>query len=574
MPYTQGNRKIEASGLQRLERGDWGLKNMALYRIVIIVKMMLKFFFQLTLFQRRYQNRREEADVQSKFEQLLQKQASEYRETALRLEGLLIKLGQFLSSRADILPKVFLNELESLVDRVPPVSWEQAKHVLDEEWGDNYEEILHKISIEPIASASIGEVYHGYLHNGDSVAVKIRRPGIEKIIKTDFKAIRIVLWFAKHFTSYGKQFNLPQLYREMKAVISDELDFKKELKNGVYFQRRYEDFDDVHIPSYYRDYSTKRVLVMEWIEGAKVTDTPFLSLHGINREALAERLLKVFLEQLLQEGKFHADPHQGNLLVEADGTVVLIDFGMVGEIKKQDTVSIRRLVEGIIIDDYDKVIDALQDLRFLLPHANKERLKEVLANLVELYAEQGASQLDEEGIEQLLIDIQSLVKEEPIQFPSEFAFFGRAISTFVGILYSVNPTIKILDVSKPLIMEWLENHQEAGASSIPKMLREYMTPLLRLPNRLEQALMEPAKQREWEYEKEKQKQTISYRQGRSRDAFIVALTSLIGLYIGIWMHQKPMIYLSGGLAFFSLVFYIRSLVLYRRLINTFHRKGD
>ncbi|WNF38867.1 AarF/UbiB family protein [Bacillaceae bacterium IKA-2] len=164
------------------------MKKIAFYRIIVIVLMAVKFFVQVVLFQKRYQKNWTD-DVQRKWELLLKHQAAEYRRTALKLEGLLIKVGQFLSTRADIMPAVFLKELEDLVDRIPSVSWEQAKAVLEEEWNTDYGDIIHKISAEPVASASIGEVYHGYLHNGDSIAIKIQRPGIEKIILTDFKCI-------------------------------------------------------------------------------------------------------------------------------------------------------------------------------------------------------------------------------------------------------------------------------------------------------------------------------------------------------------------------------------------------
>ncbi|MBM7579804.1 ABC1 kinase family protein [Jeotgalibacillus terrae] len=283
------------------------MKKIAGYRIYKIVTMAVKFFLQVYFFNRRYRGRWDPS-VEKKWSDLAGKQAREYKQTSLKLEGLMIKVGQFLSTRADIMPRSFILELEGLTDRVPPVPWEKAKEVIESEWNTDYGSMVHKISEKPVASASIGDVYHAWLHNGDSVAIKVQRPGIDFIIRTDFKALKIVIWLAKKFTNFGKQADLDALYDEMVSVIGDELNFKKELQNGVAFGERFKDTEGVIVPRYYEEYTTRRVLVMEWIEGSKITDLSFLDKHSLNREDLAERLLLLFVDQLLNEGMFHADP--------------------------------------------------------------------------------------------------------------------------------------------------------------------------------------------------------------------------------------------------------------------------
>ena len=535
--------------------------------------MAVKFFVQITLFQKRFHSKGSD-QLQIQWEALLRRQAIEYRETALRLEGLLIKLGQFLSTRADIMPQVFIKELEDLVDHVPAVPWEEAKKVLENEWGRDYGEIIHKISIEPVASASIGEVYHGYLHSGEEVAVKIQRPGIEKVIRTDFKAIKIIMWLANRFTSYGKRIDLPKLYTEMRYVIGQELNFRKELENGRYFEKRYDDFDDVQIPSYYKEFSTRKVLVMEWMNGKKITDLSFLEKHRIDRQELAERLFKVFLEQLLQEGKFHADPHPGNILVKSDGTIVLIDFGMIGEVKKTDALAIREVVEGIIFDDYDKVINALEKLRFLLPHANKDELKRVLVTLISTYVEHDITQMDDLLVQQIFEDVQRVVKNEPIQMPSELAFFGRALSTFVGILYILHPKINLIKLSQPLIKDWLSRNQEGTSDSVVKLLREYARPLLGIPRQLQEALNEPKRYREWQERKDRTDRTISYYQSKQRDAFLFMVLTSITIYVSFLLNELELVYGSVAVFTISFLFYLRASLVYRRLVNQLSRKGE
>ncbi|KZR57658.1 ABC1 kinase family protein [Pseudobacillus badius] len=545
------------------------MKNFSLYRMFIIITMAVKFFLQVTFFRKRHR-KRWTSRTNEKWEALLKRQAAEYRQTALRLEGLLIKLGQFLSTRADIMPQAFIEELEDLIDRVPSVPWEAAKAVMDKEWNKPYDSILDEISEEPVASASIGQVYKGRLPNGATVAVKVQRPGIERIISTDFKAIRIVMWLADLFTPFGKQTDLPALYKEMETTISQELDFSKELQNGFYFRKRYELFDKISVPFYYEEYSTKKVLVMEWVEGARITDLKFLEQNGINRRDLAARLVELFLEQLLQEGRFHADPHPGNILVKKDGTIILIDFGMVGEIQKKDAVHIRRLVEGIVLEDYDQVLSALESLRFLLPGADHAQLKTIIQALVDNYTEKNFASPDDFVVQKLLADLEKIVKEQPIQLPSEFAFFGRAASTFVGILYILDPDIDLLEVGKPLIFKWLQENPEPGpASGQPafQWLIRSFRPLLSVPRQIQQTLDEPRKYREWRQDFEKHRLQHDFLLSKKRDALFFITFSSILTAAAAFMEQRLWLYGGGILILISLLYYAVNLRAHRRLFK-------
>ncbi|MBM7648280.1 putative unusual protein kinase regulating ubiquinone biosynthesis (AarF/ABC1/UbiB family) [Bacillus ectoiniformans] len=546
------------------------MKNISLYRIVIIVSMAVKFFIQVVYFQKRHK-RNWNRQVNDRFEALLKRQASEYKRTALHLEGLLIKLGQFLSTRADIMPPVFIHELEDLIDRVPSVPWLEAKETLEEEWNSPYDQVVAEINEQPAASASIGQVHRAQLPNGDMIAIKIQRPGIERIILTDFKAVKIVMWLANRFTSFGKQTDLSSLYHEMTVVIGQELNFRKELQNGLYFKKRYQSTPGVDIPAYYEDYSTKRVLVMEWIEGARITDLNFLSKHKIDRHDLAKQLVSIFLEQLLQEGKFHADPHPGNILIQPNGTVILIDFGMVGEVNREDATYIRQLVEGIIVENYDQVLIALERLRFLLPSADKNQIKKVITTLIHTYTEQDLTAMDDYVVQQILEDIQRIVKKQPIQLPSEFAFLGRAVSTFVGILHILDPHIDLLEVGKPLVLKWInENSAEKGKSAGKQALQVFnqsIRPLLSLPRQIQQALDEPRQYREWIETKDRLALEQTYVLSKKRDAFYFMIISLIFGGIASLFEQSILLYGSGTLFIISFFYYLSTLRSHRRLLK-------
>jgi predicted unusual protein kinase regulating ubiquinone biosynthesis (AarF/ABC1/UbiB family) len=522
------------------------MKKLALYRIWKIVWLALKVFTQLTWFKKRHPAPWTK-EMELKWEELAGRQARDYKKVALQLEGLMIKLGQFLSTRADIMPRSFLKELEDLTDRVPPVPWEKAKDVLEAEWNTSYDRILQSISQEPIASASIGDVYKAMLPNGEEVAVKVQRPGIDVIIKTDFRAIRIILWLAKRFTKVGKQMDLASLYREMTRTIGDELNFRKELQNGRDFIERYKDFDKVKIPYYYEEWSTQRVLVMEWIEGSKITDLTFISQHNLGRKELANQLVNIFLEQLLNEGMFHADPHGGNILLKSDGTIVLIDFGMVGRINKQDAISVQRIVEGILFERYDKVIEGLEQLRFLLPNANKRMLEDVIRQLVEAQKTMEYAQLDSMMMDQLLIDIQDIVRNEPVQMPSEFAFFGRAISIFTGVLYTLDPEADLIEMCKPLLLKWIANRGEESDRSFGwKTVQRYVQPLLKLPNQIQSLLDEPKKYREFQERNAQQEREFQQMVTRRRDVGWMTLIPLTSFCASLFLEMQSLMYVFGS----------------------------
>ncbi|SFK56789.1 Predicted unusual protein kinase regulating ubiquinone biosynthesis, AarF/ABC1/UbiB family [Halobacillus dabanensis] len=470
------------------------LKYISIYRISIIVWMSLKFLLQIFWFKKRH--RIWDENTKRKWEDMLSKQAEEYRKKAVLLGGLLIKFGQFLSSRGDLLPQSFIKELEGLVDRVEPVPFHRSRHTIEEDWNAPIDEYLSSIEENSIASASIGEVYKAYLKDGTPVAVKVQRYRVRDTFRMDFKALRIVFWMLDRFTFYGKKADLQALYREVVRVISNELDFTMELKNGNHFKKRFSNFPNVYIPDYYTDLSTRRVLVMEWIEGTKITDLSFIKKHRIDREKIARTLFDLCVEQFLEAGMFHSDPHSGNLMLKEDGTVVVIDFGMVGEIKNEDANSLRKMIRGFILDDYDRVIESLQEMDFLLPNADTEKVKKLMKQTTDMYLDGNFDKLDAHMMNDMLGDLQEFVKEQPIQLPADYAFLGRATSIIVGVLSTVYPQIDLIRWGRPVIKEWMSG-EDSSYSLYKEIAKETARPFLSLPRALVEFLEDGDKEREW-----------------------------------------------------------------------------
>lgn len=536
-----------------------------LYRYLVIVSLTLKFIFRIYLFLFIHSVWDEQTN--EKWNILLAKLARDYRKKAERLGGVLIKVGQFLSTRKDFLPDVFIEELSELVDHVPPMPFEYAEKILQEDWGENIYEHMNYIKKESVASASIGEVYYGVLNNGNEVAIKVRRHRIEEIFHKDFVAMRMVFWILKVFTTFGKKADLKALYNELVTVMERELDYKKEVEFGKYFKERYADMENIHIPEFYEEYSTKRVIVMEWIHGEKITNAAFYREHRLNRQVISKALFDFYVDQFLNPGKFHADPHAGNILLQQDGTVAIIDFGMVGEIKKQDTEYFKLLVQGFIIDNYDIVVDALDKMNFLLPNADKKKIKEVMRDAVELYSDGSLKNLNSQTINQLFDEVTEMVQEQPIQLPADYAYLLRAISIVVGILFAINPDIDIVKWGKDRIRDWF-----GKSSIIESVAKQYVKnatdPLLSYPRALLNFLESGERDRVWDKEKFHIKMKHQYYLLLETFSFIMVV---LGIIIGIYSFSMDAVFIRYfGWSIAGIFFILLNILLlfHRRMIKS------
>lgn len=543
------------------------LKYISLYRITVIVWMSLKFLLQIFWFEKRH--RIWDQDTKRKWEEMLSSQAEEYRKKAVSLGGLLIKFGQFLSSRGDLLPHSFIKELEGLVDRVEPVPFYRSRETVEEDWNAPLEEYLSDIEEDSIASASIGEVYKAYLKDGTPVAVKVQRYRVRDTFRMDFKALKIVFWLLDRFTVYGKKADLQALYREVVRVISNELDFTMELENGLHFKKRFSDLPNVYIPDYYSDLSTKRVLVMEWIEGTKVTDLSYIKRNELNREGIARTLFDLCVEQFLYAGMFHADPHPGNLMLKEDGSIVVIDFGMVGEIKNEDANDIRKMIQGFILDDYDRVIESLEDMDFLLPGADTEKVKKLLKQTTDMYLEGNFDKLDAHMMNDMLGDLQQFVKEQPIQLPADYAFLGRATSIIVGVLSAVYPQVDLIKWGRPVIKDWMSG-EDSSSTLYKEMAKETARPLLSLPRALVEFLEDGDKEREWKSYHQKNYLFHQYYLFYTIISLLLMIAGGVALFYTMIVPLLPNVWIGGALAGIGTLSFLVFSISHLRMIKRIH----
>lgn len=380
---------------------------------------------------------------------LYRNQAIRFRETALVLQGLMIKVGQFFSTRIDVLPVEYITELALLQDQVPPVSSVQIKEVIELELGGKVEDIFTRFDENHIAAASFGQVHQAVLPSGEVVAVKILRPGIERIIEIDLTAFRTVIWMLKVFTKWEEYADFDAIYAEFSATIRDELDYRQELANLEQFRMNFQGEPMISVPAVYPEYSRQRVLTLEFVSGYKVTDRAGLLAAGVDPNIVAGNLVDSYLKQALIHGFYHADPHPGNLFVRPDGGIIFIDFGMVGRITDHNKKAVRKLIGGVINNNAEEVSHALQELGFIKPAANLLSLQKAIALLLVGLQDLQLEELGKLKIDGILEELREFIYSQPFQIPVHYTFLGRAVGTLSGIATGLDPNMNILAVIKP-----------------------------------------------------------------------------------------------------------------------------
>lgn len=479
----------------------------------------------------------------AEWEKLWESIGTRFRRTLFELEGLLIKIGQFLSIRSDLLPHGFIRQIQDLTDKVPPSEWEEVERILEAEWGAPIEDHFECIDKKAVASASIGEVYKGTLKDGKETAIKVQRPKIQAIIQTDFRTLKIIIWFVDHLLPVPKGFiNFKVLYDELKLVIERELDFSKEMNSLLYFKNRFKHKEEVKIPDVYPELSTKKVLVMEWVEGIRLTDDERLGELEVSRQELAKRLISIFLPQWLEPGAFHADPHSGNIHVTKEGEIILLDFGMTGEISRRDAVHFQALIESILSKNYPKAVESLTHLGFLLPEADPRTMERLLAELMSFQP----AQLKEMDLVALKLEMNDMVRALPIQVPTRFVFLGRSFITIEGIVRSLASDKELTDIVKPVFMDWLNKQGNNKWSFIWYWLQsqplfklvQSFTEFSKLPQKLEH-LKENEQRREFQF--------TLYENNKKR-FFQIMLLGFIGIAAGFYTAEQIILYISAGAA--------------------------
>ncbi len=393
------------------------------------------------------------AEGSKKKEARLQKQALWLRDSLIDLGPTFIKIGQSLGTRADLLPLAYVKELSTLQDQVPAYATSDAFARIEAELGRPLHECYAEIDSEPIASASLGQVYRARLASGEEVAVKVQRPNLDEVISFDIAVLyKIVQLTNRFFPRANENADWEGMLREFHVTIFEEMDYVKEGRNADRFRYNFRTWRAIRVPKIFWTHTSRRVLTLEFIRGTKVTDLEGLRARRISPVKVNRLLVRTYLKQLLEDGFFHADPHPGNLLVMDSGHLAFFDFGMVGRITPKLQSQMINAFFHVVSKDVRGLGQDIINLNFLKPGVNPETIRPVVESLFTLYLN---LKLGEVKFKELTYDLAEVVYEYPFRLPANFTYVMRALMTLEGIGIVTDPGFSFFETAKPYAREFM-----------------------------------------------------------------------------------------------------------------------
>jgi predicted unusual protein kinase regulating ubiquinone biosynthesis (AarF/ABC1/UbiB family) len=383
----------------------------------------------------------------------LEKQAVWLSRSLIGLGPTFIKIGQALGTRADLLPLAYVKELSTLQDQVPAFSTADAFARIEAELGRSLQECYAEIDSEPVASASLGQVYRARLSSGQEVAVKVQRPNLEAIISFDVAILyRLVKLTNRFFPKANENADWEGMLREFHTTVFEEIDYVKEGRNADRFRYNFRTWRVVRVPKIYWSHTSRRVLTLEYIHGTKVIDVEGLRARRLSAVKVNRLLVRTYLKQLLEDGFFHADPHPGNLLVMDSGHLAFFDFGMVGRITPRLQSQMIDAFFHVVARDVHGLGQDIINLNFLKPGVDPETVRPVVEKLFKVYLN---LKLGEVKFKELTYDLAEVIYEYPFRLPANFTYIMRALMTLEGIGIVTDPEFSFFETARPYAKEFM-----------------------------------------------------------------------------------------------------------------------
>ena len=433
--------------------------------------------------------------------------AAQFRAMAIRMGGVMIKVGQFLSARLDVLPVEITEELSGLQDEVPAEDFEAIRRLAEAELGAPLEERFERFESQPLAAASLGQVHRARLRTDapetkdfQEVVVKIQRPFIDQLIEVDFSALRRVAGWLVRYEPIRKRVDVRALISELETTVHQEIDYLSEGRNAEIFSRNFVERKRIHIPRVVWSRTTKRVLTLENVYAIKITDYDAITAAGIDRAQVAKVLIDTYLKQIIEDRFFHADPHPGNLFVtpipateekKASWQLTFVDFGMVGTVPENLRDGLRELLIGVGTRNATKVVEAFQTLDILLPSADLKLLEQAEAQLFDRFWGMTMSELrkvDHREMRQFAMQFRELMYEMPFQLPHNLLLLGRTVAILSGMSTGLDPNFNLWNQLAPyaqkLVAEEGLSNWDIWLDEIGDLFKE----LIALPGQTSQVL--------------------------------------------------------------------------------------
>ena len=377
-----------------------------------------------------------------------QKNARRALKTFISLGPVYIKLGQWLSSRADILPQPYLEELAKLQDEVPAESFDKVRPIIEKDLGP-MDQNFEFVDTTVISGASLGQVYKAKLR-GKDVIIKVKRPGIEKVVEEDIRVLKKIIPFAMKFVDPNLRYSAEAMLSQFIETIHEEMDYRIESKNLKAIKKNMESYPKLRIPSVIDDRSSQNILTMEYLPGIKITNVKALDEAGIDREQLVVRAHKVFFTMLLRHDLFHADPHPGNIAVANDGSLILYDFGMVGRLDSKTRLKLIRLYLALIEREPARTVAAMDDLGMLMPGFDRNIIEKGIALSIQAFH---GTKVDRMEVRALMDLANKTMSRFPFKLPKHLALYMRMTSILEGIYLTHKVNFRFINVLQNILEE-------------------------------------------------------------------------------------------------------------------------
>lgn len=428
------------------------------------------------------------------------REAVRFRTLALRMGGVMIKVGQFLSSRLDVLPVEVTDELANLQDEVPAEEYEAIKELAERELGALLAEKFEWFDESPLAAASLGQVHRARLRREDeadgfrNVVVKVQRPQIESIVEVDLSALQRVGAWLMRYRPVREHADVPALLREFSETVREEIDYLHEAENAERFFENFKDDPDVHVPRVVRSLTTLRVLTLEDVYAIKITDYAEITSAGIERGDVAGKLLETYLKQIFEDGFVHADPHPGNLFVtplEADGEsprrwkLTFVDFGMTARVPENVRDALREMLIGVGTKDSGRVVKSYQQLGMLLPGADLKLIEQAEAQVFDRFWGMSMSELrrtNPDEIRKFAHQYRDLIFSMPFQVPNNLIMLARTVAILSGMCTGLDPDFNLWNQLSPYARKLIEQEGTKGIGEWLEELGGLLQNLIALPS--------------------------------------------------------------------------------------------
>jgi predicted unusual protein kinase regulating ubiquinone biosynthesis (AarF/ABC1/UbiB family) len=416
-------------------------------------------------------------------------QAVWIRTTLLDLGPTFIKVGQLFSTRADIFPSEYVEELAKLQDKVPAFSYEQVETIIEQELGKKIPELYQSFEPIPLAAASLGQVHKAVLHSGEAVVVKVQRPGLKKLFEIDLQILKGITRYFQNHPKWGRGRDWLGIYEECCRILWEEIDYLNEGRNADTFRRNFRSYEWVKVPRVYWRYTSSRVVTLEYVPGIKISQYEAIEAAGLDRKVIARQGAEAYLHQLLNNGFFHADPHPGNIAVSPTGALIFYDFGMMGRIKTNVREGLMQTLFGIASKDGDRVVKSLVDLGALAPTEDMGPVRRSVQYMLDHFMDQP---FENQSVAAISDDLYEIAYDQPFRFPATFTFVMRAFSTLEGVGKGLDPEFNFMEVAKPYAMQLMTNmNGSEGNTFLNELSRQAVqvsSTALGLPRRLEDTL--------------------------------------------------------------------------------------